>query len=100
MDAALQTQLTIAALTCSVVALFFSLLAAFPGLKHVLTAVRDGVLWVALFLILGAAAFVVWQQMETRRPQSTIAATSALPSAGGSSASSAAKVPNGQAHAP
>ena len=31
MDAALQAQFTIAALVCSVTALFFSLLAAFPG---------------------------------------------------------------------
>ena len=53
MDAALQTQLTIAALVCSALALFFSLLAAFPGLKAVLAAFRDGVLWFALFLVLG-----------------------------------------------
>ena len=35
MDANLQAQLSIAALACSVVALFFSVLAAFPGLKLV-----------------------------------------------------------------
>jgi hypothetical protein len=66
-DAALQSQLTIAALICSVAALFFSLLAAFPGLKVVLAAVRDGVLWFALFLVLGAVAFLVWQQLEGQR---------------------------------
>ena len=64
MEAAHQFQLTIAALICSVAALFFSLLAAFPGFKVVLAAVRDGVLWVALFLVLGAGAFVVWQQLD------------------------------------
>jgi H+/Cl- antiporter ClcA len=64
MDAALQSQLTIAALVCSVLALFFSLLAAFPGLKLVLAAVRDGVLWFALFLVLGGSAFIAWQQYE------------------------------------
>lgn len=64
MDAALQAQLSIAALVCSGVALFFSLLAAFPGLKDVLAAVRDGVLWFVLFLVLGGVAFVVWQQVQ------------------------------------
>lgn len=64
MDAALQTQLTIAALVCSALALFFSLVAAFPGLKTVLAAVRDGVLWFALFLVVGGVAFVVWQQVQ------------------------------------
>ena len=64
MDAALQGQLTIAALVCSVVALLFSLLAAFPGLKVFLAAVRDGVLWFALFLVLGGVAFVLWQHVQ------------------------------------
>jgi len=64
MDAALQTQMTVAALICSVAALFFSLLAAFPGLKGVLAAIRDGVLWFALFLVLGGVAFVGWQRIQ------------------------------------
>ncbi len=64
MDAALQAQLTMAAFGCSAAALFFSLLAAFPGLKSVLAAVRDGVLWFALFLVLGGLGFVVWQQAQ------------------------------------
>jgi hypothetical protein len=63
-DAALQTQMSIAALACSAFALFFSLLAAFPGLKAVLAAVRDGVLWFALFLVLGGVAFIVWQHVQ------------------------------------
>ena len=77
MDAALQTQLTIAAFACSVAALFFSLLAAFPGLKVVLAAVRDGVLWFALFLVLGGISFVVWQQLEMRRAPAQVAQQSA-----------------------
>ena len=63
MDAALQAQFTIAAFACSVVALFLSLIAAFPGLKGVLTAVRDGILWFALMVVLGGAAFLVWQHL-------------------------------------
>lgn len=73
MNAALQFQFTIAALVCSVAALCFSLLAAFPALKGVLAAVRDGVLWFALFLVLGGVAFVVWQQVQ-KQPRLNIAA--------------------------
>jgi len=68
MDAALQAQLTIAALVCSVAALGVSLLAAFPGLKTVLAAVRDGILWFALFVLLGGAGFVVWQHLHLQPP--------------------------------
>lgn len=75
MDAALQTQLSIAALVCSVVALFFSMLAAFPGLKVVLAAVRDGVLWFALFLVVGGVSFVVWQNLQ-KLPKPSAAVTS------------------------
>ena len=64
MDAALQAQLTYAALGCSVAALFFSVIAAFPGLKSVLAAVRDGVLWFALLVVLGGVGFLVWQQLH------------------------------------
>jgi hypothetical protein len=64
LDAALHTQLTIAAVACSAAALFFSLLAAFPGFKTVLAAVRDGVLWFCLFVVLGGVGFVVWQQAQ------------------------------------
>jgi tryptophan-rich sensory protein len=67
MDANLNVALTLAALAASLTALFFSSLAAFPGLKSVLAAVRDGVLWFALFLILGASSFVVWQHLEKGR---------------------------------
>jgi len=71
MDAFLQAQLTMAALSCSVAALFFSLVSAFPGLKDVLAAIRDGVLWFALFLVLGGAAFVLWQE-AARQPMMSI----------------------------
>jgi hypothetical protein len=70
-DAALHTQISIAALVCSVAALFFSLLAAFPGLKDVLAALRDGVLWFALFLVLGGVGFVVWQHFHQPAPSVT-----------------------------
>jgi hypothetical protein len=69
MDAALQSQMTIAACVCSAVALFFALVAAFPGLKPVLAAIRDGVLWFCLFVVLGGVAFIVWQQVQVEKPQ-------------------------------
>jgi hypothetical protein len=78
MDAALQFQLTIASLVCSVAALFFSLVAAFPGLKTVLAAVRDGVLWFALFLVLGGVAFVVWQRLEGSKRTDTVHQSTAM----------------------
>ena len=75
MDADLQARLSIAALACSVAALFFSLLAAFPGLKELLVAIRDGVLWLALLLVLGGLGFVVWQHVQ-QQPAPTQQATS------------------------
>jgi protein-S-isoprenylcysteine O-methyltransferase Ste14 len=75
MDAALQAQFTIAALVCSVVALFFSVLAAFPGLKAVLAVVRDGILWFALFVVLGGVAFLVWQQLHLQPVTTAVKAT-------------------------
>jgi hypothetical protein len=64
MDANLQTQLAAAALVVASISLFFSLVAAFPGLKGVLAAVRDGVLWFALFLVIGGVSFVVWHRLQ------------------------------------
>ena len=64
MDATLQQQLTLTAVGMSAVALFFSLLAAFPGLKSGLAVVRDGVLWFCLFLVIGAGGFMAWQQSQ------------------------------------
>jgi hypothetical protein len=65
MDPALQQHLPLAAVVVSAAALLFSLMAAFPGLKSVLAAVRDGVLWFALFLVLGGATFLAWQHIQT-----------------------------------
>jgi protein-S-isoprenylcysteine O-methyltransferase Ste14 len=76
MDADLQARLSIAALACSVLALIFSLLAAFPGLKDLLAAIRDGVLWLALLLVLAGAGFVVWQHIQ-QPPAATQQAASA-----------------------
>jgi hypothetical protein len=64
MDANVQTQLSAAALVVAIVALFFSLVAAFPGLKGLLAAVRDGVLWSALFLVIGGVGFIIWQRVQ------------------------------------
>jgi uncharacterized membrane protein len=64
MDANLNQQLAIVAVAMSAAALFFSLLAAFPGLKGVLPVVRDGVLWFVLFMALGAGGFMIWQSAE------------------------------------
>jgi hypothetical protein len=80
-DANLQAQLSIAALACSVVALFFSVLAAFPGLKLVLAAVRDGVLWLALLVLLGGIAFITWRQADRRPPAAPQAAAAGHQSA-------------------
>jgi hypothetical protein len=65
MDANLSTQLALAALVCSVAALFFSLVAAFPGLKLLLALIRDAVLWVALVLVLGGLGYVLWQERRS-----------------------------------
>ena len=66
MDASLNQQLSLAAVAMSAAALFFSLIAAFPGLKHALAAVRDGILWFSFFLVLGAGGFLAWQQVASR----------------------------------
>jgi hypothetical protein len=48
-------------------ALCFSLMAAFPGLKTMLATVRDGILWLALFFVLGGAAYVSIHAIESKR---------------------------------
>lgn len=81
MDATLNAQLSLAALVTAAAALFLSLMAAFPGLKSVLAAVRDGILWFSLFLVLGAAGFVVWQNLQQQNfEQQTTARSAAIPS--------------------
>jgi hypothetical protein len=62
------TQLSLAALVVALIALGVSSMGAFPGLKTGLLVVRDGVLWLALFFVLGGAGFVVWQHLENSRP--------------------------------
>ena len=87
MDANLQIQLSAAALVVAFIALFFSLVAAFPGLKGLLSAVRDGVLWSALFLVIGGVGFIVWQRLQqspdlaaaTRPPLATAADAAPAP---------------------
>lgn len=74
------TQLSLAAVVLSACALFVSLFTAFPGLKDLLAAVRDGVLWFALFVILGGCGFVVYQHLG-KLPKTTAAS----PLTGGSS---------------
>jgi hypothetical protein len=64
MDASLSNQLALAAFVCSVVALGFSLVAAFPGLKVLLATIRDAVLWLALALVLGGVGYVLWQERQ------------------------------------
>ncbi len=76
MDANLQQQLTLAAVGMSGAALFFSLLAAFPGLKSGLAVVRDGVLWFCLFLLIGAGSYAAWQQAQAMQPTVTKADSS------------------------
>jgi hypothetical protein len=85
MDASLNQQLSLAAVAMSAAALFFSLIAAFPGLKSVLAAVRDGVLWFSLFLVLGAGGYLAWQEVTTRQPAASTAKRALdLPSAAAS----------------
>lgn len=64
MDASLQQHLPLIAVAMSAAALVFSLVAAFPGLKGVFAALRDGVLWFALLVVGGGVGFVVWQQLQ------------------------------------
>lgn len=68
MDARLNQQFLLLAVGMSAAALFFSLLAAFPGLKNVLAAVRDGLLWFAMFMIAGAGGYLAWQTAQVSAP--------------------------------
>ena len=65
------TQMSAAALAASVLALGFSACAAFPELKSTLLVVRDAVLWLALFVVLGGAGFIAWQHLENSPPAAT-----------------------------
>ena len=58
------TQLSLAAVVMAGLALAISLFAVFPGMKGMISVVRDGVLWLALLVILGGAGFVVFQRLQ------------------------------------
>lgn len=58
------TQLSLVAVALSAAALACSLFALFPGLKGLLSIVRDGVLWLAMLIILSGAGFVVFQRLQ------------------------------------
>lgn len=58
------TQLSLVAIAIAAMALVISLFAAFPGLKNVFSVLRDGVLWLAMLLILSGAGFVVYQRLQ------------------------------------
>ena len=56
--------ISVAALIVSILALGFSVMNAFPGVKTLMAVFRDGVLWLALFFVLGGVGFVVWQRAQ------------------------------------
>ena len=55
-------QLALAALVVAIVALGFALAANFPGLKGALVVFRDAVLWLAMCVVIGSVALVIWHQ--------------------------------------
>jgi hypothetical protein len=65
MSPELNAYLPLASLVVASVALVVSLLSAFPGLRTVLAVVRDGVLWLALFFVIGGIGFVAWQRIQS-----------------------------------
>lgn len=73
------TQLSLAAVTMAGMSLVISLFAAFPGLKGIFSVVRDGVLWLAVLIILSGAGFVVYQRLQNTPGQPQRTALSELP---------------------
>lgn len=67
MNSAILQYLPAASFLMAALALGFSLVAAFPGLKTALAALRDGILWLALFFVLGGAAYISIHALETNR---------------------------------
>ncbi|QDU25630.1 hypothetical protein ETAA8_07000 [Anatilimnocola aggregata] len=66
-------QLSLVAVVMAGLALVISLFGAFPGLKGLFSVVRDGVLWLAMLVVLGGVGFVVYQRLQqtptiTQRP--------------------------------
>lgn len=71
MDLTQLNPINLATFVMSATALLLSTLALFPGLRSMLAIFRDAVLWLALFLVLGAGGFLSWnhfQQQERRQP--------------------------------
>ena len=64
------TLMSLAALVMAGLALSMSMVNTFPGLKTLLAVVRDAVLWMALFFIVGIVAYIGYQRIE-RLPQSS-----------------------------
>lgn len=58
------TQLCLAAITMASLALVISIFTAFPGLKGLISVLRDGVLWLAVLVLLSGAGFVVYQRLQ------------------------------------
>ncbi len=44
--------------------LLISVFTAFPGLKGLISVLRDGVLWLAVLILLSGAGFVVYQRLQ------------------------------------
>lgn len=55
---------SVAALCVALLALCFSVMNAFPGVKTLLAVTRDGILWLALFFVLGGVGFVVYNRAQ------------------------------------
>jgi hypothetical protein len=58
------TQLCLIAVTMAGLALMISIFTAFPGLKGLISVLRDGVLWLAVLVLLSGAGFVVYQRLQ------------------------------------
>lgn len=58
------TQLCLVAVAMAGLALVISIFTAFPGLKGLFSILRDGVLWLAVLVLLSGAGFVVYQRLQ------------------------------------
>lgn len=59
-----QNLMSLAALVLASAAFGISMLNSFPGLKLLFAVVRDAVLWMALFFVLGVVAYMGYQRIE------------------------------------
>jgi hypothetical protein len=74
------TQLSLAAVVMAGLSLAISLFSAFPGMKGLITVVRDGVLWLALLVVLSGVGFVVYQRLQQTPSVTQRSSFDALPS--------------------